>query len=76
LAAEQDGNIWGTGSHSMSTSLDESSLDGVPTGHSGARGTGRNKHQDNCFGVGPSNVTDAITQIIETTKGNRAGIVT
>jgi len=76
LAAEQDGNIWGTSSHSMSTSLDESSLDGVPTGHSGARGTGRNKHQDNCFGVGPSNVTDAITRIIETTKGTCVGIVT
>ncbi|GFG28206.1 hypothetical protein Cfor_07849 [Coptotermes formosanus] len=76
LAAEQDGNVLGTSSHSMSTSLDESSLEGVPTGHSGGRGTGRNKHQDNCFGAGPSNVTDAITRIIETTKGNHAGIMT
>jgi hypothetical protein len=68
--------MFGTSSHSMSTSLDESSLDGVPTGHSGGRGSGRNKHHDNCFGVGPSNVTDAITRIIETTKGTSVGIVT
>ncbi|PNF14095.1 hypothetical protein B7P43_G01067 [Cryptotermes secundus] len=67
LAAEQDGNILGTSSHSISTSLDESSLDGVPTGRSGGRAAGRNKQQENCSGVGPPNLTDAITRFMETT---------
>lgn len=71
LAAEQDGNILGTSSHSVSTSLDESSLDGVPTGRSGGRAAGRNKQQENCSGVGPPNLTDAITRFMETTTGRQ-----
>jgi len=55
--------------------LDESSLDGVPTGRSSGRGAGRNKQQDSCCGAGPSNVTDAITRFMETTTGRNAGTV-
>ncbi|KAJ4435832.1 hypothetical protein ANN_18451 [Periplaneta americana] len=67
LAAEQDGNPVGTSSHSMSTSLDESSLDGAPVGRSGGKGASRYKQQDGGCGVGPSNMTDAITRFLEVT---------
>ncbi|PSN47176.1 hypothetical protein C0J52_14722 [Blattella germanica] len=66
LAAEQEGNH-SNGSHSMSTSLDESSLETTPTGRSGGKGTGKNK-QESCSGDGPSNVTDAILRFMETTS--------
>ncbi|XP_021916228.1 uncharacterized protein LOC110828136 isoform X2 [Zootermopsis nevadensis] len=67
LAAEQDGVLSGTSSHSVPTSLDESSLDGAPMGRGSSKGSGRNRQQDSCCGAGPSNVTDAIVKFMETT---------
>ncbi|KAJ9581258.1 hypothetical protein L9F63_023564 [Diploptera punctata] len=65
LAAEQDGLINSSSSHST-ISLDDSSLDGTPSGRSSIKGGGRIKQQENNCAPGPSNMTDAIMRVVET----------